>query len=169
MVKITREDLPFGGAGNVINQSGVALGCFSMEEVAVLHEPLTRQLAEVGARIDGFCVCPHHPTAGQGGYGQFCNCRKVEPGLLLQAAREHGVDLERSCMIGDKESYIETGERAGCTPLLVLSGYGRTTTQTVSSQRARRFVDLKAAADYICALTRQGCTFSPGNKGSLYD
>ncbi len=153
----------------VTNQSGVARGYYSLAEVAALHEHLSRRLAAAGARVDGFYVCPHHPAAGQGDYQRLCSCRKGEPGLLLQAARERGLDLSRSYMIGDKESDIEAGERAGCTPLLVLTGYGRTTAQSVTPQRARRFADLKEAAEHVCALARQGRDPSHGNKGSVHD
>ena len=50
-----------------------------------------------------------------------CDCRKPKPGLLLRAAREHDVDLRRSWMIGDRESDIEAGKRAGCKTILIRS------------------------------------------------
>lgn len=137
----------------VTNQSGVARGYFSLEEVDSLHRHLAQRLAAAGAHVDGFYVCPHHPTAGQGELRSVCSCRKGEPGMLLEAAREHGIDLARSYMIGDKEADVEAGERAGCISLLVLTGYGNETAQVVSSKRAKRFTDLKQAADYICRQT----------------
>jgi D-glycero-D-manno-heptose 1,7-bisphosphate phosphatase len=138
----------------VTNQSGVARGYFGLEEVERLHRHIAALLVEHGARIDGFYVCPHHPTAGQGVWRRSCACRKGEPGLLLQAAVEHGIDLARSFMIGDKEADIEAGERAGCTPLLVLTGYGKDTAATVSPDRAGHFADLSAAVSWI--LENQG-------------
>ncbi len=134
----------------VTNQSGVARGYFSLADVEALHHHLAQRLAEAGAHVDGFYVCPHHPTAGYGEWRSVCSCRKGEPGLLLQAAREHGIDLSRSYMVGDKQADIEAGERAGCSSLLVLTGYGKETAQSVASKRAKRFADLKQAADYIC-------------------
>lgn len=73
--------------------------------------------------------------------------------MLLQAAREHGIDLARSYMVGDKPADIEAGEKAGCTSLLVLTGYGKETAKVVSPEQAKRFADLKQAADYICRQT----------------
>jgi len=137
----------------VTNQSGVARGYFSLADVEALHLHLTQRLAEAGAHVDGFYVCPHHPTAGEGEWRRKCSCRKGEPGLLLQAAREHGIDLPRSYMIGDKEADIVAGEKAGCSSLLVLTGYGKETAQSLTSQRAKTFPDLKQAADYICRQT----------------
>jgi D-glycero-D-manno-heptose 1,7-bisphosphate phosphatase len=138
----------------VTNQSGVARGFFGLEEVERLHRHIASRLAEHDARIDGFYVCPHHPTAGQGAWRRSCNCRKGAPGLLLQAAEEHGVDLASSFMIGDKQADIEAGERAGCTPLLVLTGSGKDTAATVSAERVRRFADLGDAVNWI--LENQG-------------
>jgi D-glycero-D-manno-heptose 1,7-bisphosphate phosphatase len=133
----------------VTNQSGVARGYFSLEDVERLHRYIADRLAEAGAQIDGFYVCPHHPTEGQGRFQRDCACRKGAPGLLLEAADEHHIDLGRSFMVGDKEADIEAGERAGCTPLLVLTGYGATTAAKVSTERARHFADLTRAVDWI--------------------
>jgi D-glycero-D-manno-heptose 1,7-bisphosphate phosphatase len=140
----------------VTNQSGVARGYFGLEEVERLHRHIAARLAEHGARIDGFYVCPHHPTEGQGTLRRSCACRKGEPGLLLQAAAEHGIDLARSYMIGDKEADIEAGERAGCTPLLVLTGYGTATADKVAADRARRFADLAGAVEWILKTAAGG-------------
>ncbi|MEZ4598917.1 MAG: D-glycero-beta-D-manno-heptose 1,7-bisphosphate 7-phosphatase [Syntrophotaleaceae bacterium] len=133
----------------VTNQSGVARGYFGLDDVERLHRHVAARFEESGILIDGFYVCPHHPTEGDGDYGVECNCRKGQPGLLLKAAEEHSVDLSRSFMIGDKEADIEAGERAGCTSLLVLTGYGRATAAKISPGRARQFSDLAAAADWI--------------------
>lgn len=135
----------------VTNQSGVARGYFSLADVETLHRFLMERLAEIGAHIDGFYICPHHPTAGEGSKRQRCTCRKGEPGLLIKAAREHGIDLSRSYMIGDKPADVEAGEKAGCTPLLVLTGYGREAAQQLPVQRVLRFADLKEAVDHICS------------------
>lgn len=134
----------------VTNQSGVARGYFSLADVEALHLHLTELLAEAGAHVDGFYICPHHPTAGEGQWRRVCSCRKGEPGMLLKAAKEHGIDLSRSYMIGDKEADVAAGEKAGCTSLLVLTGYGKKTAQSLAPHRAKRVSDLKEAADYVC-------------------
>jgi D-glycero-D-manno-heptose 1,7-bisphosphate phosphatase len=104
----------------VTNQSGVARGYFTTAAVAELHEHLQRELRPYGVQIDAFYLCPHHPEHGAGP----CDCRKGEPGMLLQAAREHHIDLAASWMIGDKRSDIEAGSKAGCRSILVRTGYG---------------------------------------------
>jgi D-glycero-D-manno-heptose 1,7-bisphosphate phosphatase len=108
----------------VTNQSGVARGYYPREAVCRLHEYLQGELRKSGAAIDGFYVCPHHPTEGVGDYRLDCNCRKGAPGLLLQAASDHRIDLRRSFMVGDKLADIEAGVAAGCQPILVRTGYG---------------------------------------------
>jgi D-glycero-D-manno-heptose 1,7-bisphosphate phosphatase len=96
----------------VSNQPGAALGLF--DERALGH--VERRLAEL---LDGgvvaFYYCPHHPEAG-------CECRKPGPGMLLRAARELGVDLGRSWMIGDILDDVEAGRRAGCRTCLIDNG-----------------------------------------------
>lgn len=108
----------------VTNQSGVARGYYDEPAVALLHAHLQELLERQGTRIDDFYLCPHHPTEGVGRYRIACDCRKGAPGMLLQAARDHGLDLERSFIVGDKLADIEAGIAAGCTPLLVRTGYG---------------------------------------------
>jgi D-glycero-D-manno-heptose 1,7-bisphosphate phosphatase len=133
----------------VTNQSGVARGYYTLDDVKILHRYMLRELEAAGASVDGIYVCPHHPVEGVGEYLRECDCRKGRPGMLLRAAEEHGIDLSRSFMIGDKAADVEAGEAAGCLPLLVLTGYGRAESAKLSSDRVRRFADLTAAADFI--------------------
>ena len=97
----------------ISNQSGVGRGYFDEAALAAIHDRLIAELAEAGAQLDGIYYCPHQPDAG-------CECRKPALGLLLQAQREHGIDLGRSWVIGDRPSDIELGRRAGCRTALVL-------------------------------------------------
>jgi histidinol-phosphate phosphatase family protein len=101
----------------VSNQSGVGRGYFSAATVETIHQRLAMQLAEHNARYDAIYFCPHHPTQG-------CECRKPKSGMLLQAAREHGIDTQRAFMVGDKISDLCAGRRVGCRTVLVLTGYG---------------------------------------------
>ena len=103
----------------VSNQPGVAKGHFSPETLEAMHEKMRGLLAAQGARIDAVYWCPHHPEEGGPPYRMRCDCRKPEPGLLLQAAREMGVDLGQSYMVGDSITDVQAGERAGCRTLLV--------------------------------------------------
>lgn len=133
----------------VTNQSGVARGYFSMEAVERLHRHLQGQLEAVGAWVDGFYICPHHPSEGQGAYRRDCCCRKGAPGMLLQAASELGIDLKRSFMVGDKVADVEAGRGAGCRPLMVLTGYGRQDRLSAQAAGADVFDDLAAAVSAI--------------------
>jgi D-glycero-D-manno-heptose 1,7-bisphosphate phosphatase len=99
----------------VTNQSAIGRGYFSSEDVAAVNTRLVEQLRERGASIDGLYVCPHRPD-------ERCSCRKPEPGLLLQAAEEHGLDVRGSFLVGDKESDLDSGRRAGCRTVLVRTG-----------------------------------------------
>jgi D-glycero-D-manno-heptose 1,7-bisphosphate phosphatase len=109
----------------VTNQSGIARGYFSQEVLAAVNTALVQQLERGGARLAGLYVCAHHLTEGVAPFRADCECRKPKPGLLLRAARDLGLDLAASWMIGDKPSDIEVGERAGTGTVLVLTGYGR--------------------------------------------
>ncbi len=107
----------------VTNQSGVARGYYKESDVLHLHKYIDNLLNARGARVDSWYYCPHHPN-GIDPYNEICNCRKPMPGMLLQAAAEHSIQLSKSWMVGDKIADIEAGMAAGCRPLLVLTGYG---------------------------------------------
>jgi len=108
----------------VTNQAGVARGLFPLSRLFELHAHLDALLAGAGAWVDAYYCCPHHPTEGRGEYRVECDCRKPKPGMLLWAARELGLDLTRSVLMGDKLSDLEAGARAGCQTILVRTGYG---------------------------------------------
>jgi D-glycero-D-manno-heptose 1,7-bisphosphate phosphatase len=139
----------------VTNQAGVARGYYGETEVAALHEHLRRQLAAAGTGVDAIYYCPHHPTAGAGPYQVACDCRKGAPGMLLQAASEHHIDLDRSFLVGDKLADIEAAVRAGCRPILVRTGYGSRDEPRVAAQYpgTRVCQDLPAAVALILAET----------------
>jgi D-glycero-D-manno-heptose 1,7-bisphosphate phosphatase len=106
------------------NQSGVARGFYTEDDVMHLHRHIAAELDRYGAHVDVWLYCPHHPS-GRGSYALPCNCRKPLPGMLQEAAARHDIDLEHSTMIGDKLADIEAGEAAGCRTILVRTGYGR--------------------------------------------
>ena len=107
----------------VTNQSGVARGYYTEEDVAILHRHIAVELANAGAWVDAWYYCPHHPS-GRGSYSLPCRCRKPLPGMLLEAARRYNIDLAASAMIGDKLVDMEAGIAAGCRTILVRTGYG---------------------------------------------
>jgi len=92
----------------VSNQSGIAQGLQSEDEVRAVNERLRTLLRAAGAEVQGMYYCPHHPE-----HTGPCDCRKPEPGMLLRAAREHGIDLGASLMVGNAARDLEAGRRAG--------------------------------------------------------
>lgn len=143
----------------VTNQSGIAKGYFTMEQVHHLHDYMQKELSEYGAKIDDFYICPHDPK-----YGEYCSCRKGKPGLLLQAAKDFGIDLTQSIMIGDKKSDIEAGLSAGCyESYLVETGYGKENLDFAIENNIPTGVDLSSIVEEIlnksygevCRMVRQ--------------
>lgn len=108
----------------VTNQAGVARGYFAEEMIGAVHERLRRELERGGARLDAVYYCPHHPSVGEPPYRLDCDCRKPRPGLIQRAARELGIDLAASWMVGDRYSDIVLARNAGVRAAFVLSGYG---------------------------------------------
>jgi len=107
----------------VSNQTVVARGLASEQEVAAVNDELARRLVAAGAPpLDGAFVCPHHPNATVAAYRLDCECRKPRPGLLVRAADELGLDLAASYLVGDRPSDVAAGALAGCTTVLVRSG-----------------------------------------------
>jgi histidinol-phosphate phosphatase family protein len=94
----------------VTNQRGIARGLMSAEDVAAIHAHAQSGLREVGARVDGFYVCPH-------GDEDRCACRKPQPGLIERAAAEWNVDLAASFLIGDDDRDLDAAHRAGVRAL----------------------------------------------------
>ena len=109
----------------ITNQAGVARGYFPESMIEEVHRKLQDELGGQGARLDAIYYCPHVPNGDDPEYAIDCKMRKPYPGMILKAAAEHGIDLAKSVMLGDKYSDLEAGWRAGCKSGLVLTGYGR--------------------------------------------
>ncbi|MBI0328322.1 D-glycero-alpha-D-manno-heptose-1,7-bisphosphate 7-phosphatase [Burkholderia plantarii] len=107
----------------ISNQSGVALGRFAPEALDAVAARLRAMFAECGATLAGVYWCPHHPRGSVAAYARACGCRKPAPGMLLQAAREHGLDLAGSWFVGDILDDVEAGNRAGCRTVLLDNGH----------------------------------------------
>ena len=108
-----RELTDFGLPLYVItNQSCVNRGILPRSELDEIHARMTAAIAQDGGAVAQVYVCPHRPD-------EECDCRKPKPGLLLRAAREHGLDLESSWFVGDTAADVVAGERAGCRTCLV--------------------------------------------------
>jgi D-glycero-D-manno-heptose 1,7-bisphosphate phosphatase len=105
------------------NQSGVARGLISEEQLAAVHDRLRSLLRGEGADVDAIYHCPYldGPEAVVEAYRKNSDLRKPEPGLLFQAARDMELDLARSWMIGDRPSDMEAGRRAGCRTIRIMA------------------------------------------------
>jgi len=106
----------------VSNQRGVALGHFAHTALAGVENRLRRMFADCGATLHAAYWCPHDPLGHVAPYACDCDCRKPQPGMLLRASREHGIDLARSWMVGDILDDVEAGNRAGCRAILADCG-----------------------------------------------
>jgi len=99
----------------VSNQRGIARGLVSWATLRAVEETIQAELDRHGARVEGFYYCPHEAEDG-------CDCRKPAPGLLHAAAAERGLDLEASVLVGDSESDVVAGLRAGCFTVRLAPG-----------------------------------------------
>jgi len=106
----------------ITNQSGIARGILSEEKLSEIHLELLSLLARQGARIDAIYYCPHHAEGTVEKYTHACSCRKPEPGLLLEAAKDFCLELSACYMIGDKAIDVETIHRVGGKGVLLSAG-----------------------------------------------
>ena len=107
----------------VTNQPVIARGEVTVEQLQEIHNKMETLLGQEGAYVDAIYYCPHHPHKGYEGEIRElkidCECRKPKPGMLLQAAKDYNIDLEKSWMIGDSESDIIAGNSAGCKTIKI--------------------------------------------------
>jgi D-glycero-D-manno-heptose 1,7-bisphosphate phosphatase len=148
----------------VTNQTVVARGLATEEDVARVHAWMQARLREEGGAIDRFYLCPHHPQATVPRYRVECTCRKPRPGMLLQAAAELGIDLGQSYLVGDRVSDVAAGRHAGVTTILVETGMhdAPPITSVSAADAALRphhtFPDLAAAVDWLRVAAGAGAT-----------
>lgn len=140
MVNLYRAGLP---VLIVTNQSALARGLISPAALSDLQDQMVNAIREAGGDVAGIYFCPHHPDDG-------CRCRKPRPGLVAQAAAEHGIDPTRSFLVGDSVRDIQCAESAGVgTRILVRTGYGREAEAAVGDQVHHVADDLAAAVHWI--------------------
>ena len=104
------------------NQSGVARGFFTEDDLRTLHDWMCAELATEGARIDDIRYCPHHPDGSVDGYLEDHHWRKPSPGMILDLMQHWPVRREGSFVIGDRPSDIEAAEAAGLPGFLFAGG-----------------------------------------------
>jgi D-glycero-D-manno-heptose 1,7-bisphosphate phosphatase len=106
----------------VTNQSGVARGYYDEDAVIAFHAEMQRQLLAVGAHIDDFAFCPHHPDGTVPRYARPCSCRKPMPGMILTLLDRWPVRRQDSILIGDRPSDLLAAEAAGISGRLYGGG-----------------------------------------------
>ena len=103
----------------VTNQPGIAKGTLTLEELYTVNRKVAGLLEAGHAEWDDLRYCPHHPKGVRRAFTKRCGCRKPKPGMLVQAAKDHGIDLRKSWMVGDGLNDIQAGRAAGCKTILV--------------------------------------------------
>jgi D-glycero-D-manno-heptose 1,7-bisphosphate phosphatase len=125
------------------NQSGIARGLFTTKALFDIHDALQRAAAQAGGRVDAFFFCPHAADAA-------CQCRKPQPGMLLEVARRFNVALKDTYVVGDALRDVQAAAAAGARPVLVLTGKGEKTHAEGGLPPATQvFPDLAAFAEHL--------------------
>lgn len=109
----------------ITNQSGVARGYYTEEDVIKLNEYMKNELKKYNAFIDGIYYCPHHLNGCVEKYKVDCSCRKPKLGLYEKAISDFDIDLSNSWCIGDKETDLIPADKLGMKKALVLTGHGK--------------------------------------------
>lgn len=111
----------------ITNQPIIARGILTEKDVEKIHQEIGRKIDEIGAEIDSFYFCPHHPEADLKKYRVTCICRKPGIGMYQQAARDFEIDVTKSYVVGDSFRDIEAGNKLGATTIAV--GFDQTKLQ----------------------------------------
>jgi D-glycero-D-manno-heptose 1,7-bisphosphate phosphatase len=136
----------------VSNQSGVARGLMTEDDLSRVHERLEELLLDEGARLDGAYYCPNYAGGTVARYTRDVSCRKPARGMIDAAVRELEIDLPSSVMVGDHETDIALANAVGIPGVLVETGRGASTLEraaTLGIEIAHAAPDLPAAVDWI--------------------
>jgi D-glycero-D-manno-heptose 1,7-bisphosphate phosphatase len=118
----------------VTNQAGIARGLYTESDFHELTRWMLARFATEGAPITAVYYCPTHPTVGEGTYRRESFRRKPNPGMLLEAAQEHGIDLQASVLVGDKDSDMQAGVSAGVGTCILFGGEQNASLESVGLQ-----------------------------------
>lgn len=108
----------------ITNQSAVARGLCTIDELQEIHKRMETLLEQEGAKLDGIYFCPHHPQGENPVYKVECNCRKPKIGMIKQAEKDLDIDLKNSFFIGDAPRDILCGKNAGIATICLETGHG---------------------------------------------
>lgn len=158
-VKSVDEWLPIPGSARAIarlceagyqvavatNQSGLARGYFSLDDLNAMHEKMTALVEAEGGSFAHIAYCPHGP-------GDHCDCRKPLPGLIHQIEQALNVSAKGCYMVGDSLRDLQAGQAAGMKAALVLTGKGeKTKAKGEGLDSVEEFADLSAFVDWYLA------------------
>ncbi|MCB0170392.1 MAG: D-glycero-beta-D-manno-heptose 1,7-bisphosphate 7-phosphatase [Anaerolineae bacterium] len=146
----------------VTNQSAIGRGLVRAGDVEDIHQRMVAEIQAYGGQITRVYCCPHHPEEG-------CDCRKPQPGMLLQAAQELDIDLNGSYMVGDAMSDLQAGHQAGCHSILVLTGRGLPQLAPALASMNKPFTinkNLMQAAGYIYRRERKAIQVTRPDAGN---
>lgn len=146
----------------VTNQSGVARGLLTEEQLQAVHDRLRTLLRAEGAELDAIYYCPYldGPEAKVAAYRRKSPLRKPEPGMLLAAAADHQLDLVGSWMIGDGVRDTEAGRRAGCRSVLLIGSNESNAESREQASDGRP----QGGADYTAETLSQAADIVEGNE-----
>jgi len=130
------------------NQSAIGRGLLARETADAINTYVRERIAAAGGRVDAVYMCPHQPEDN-------CACRKPAPGMLLDAARDLGIDLGASAMIGDALTDVLAAQAAGVRPILVLTGLGRRKTRELLPPELNHIHKVPDLAAAVEALTQE--------------
>lgn len=124
------------------NQSGIGRGYYSLEALQAIHQKMAQEVAKMGGRIEHVYICPHVPEDN-------CICRKPNPGLLFDIARDFPKAFLNSTLVGDSLRDIQAAQKAGCKSILVKTGNGSKTTFCERVKGIPVFENLREYVSYL--------------------
>ena len=128
----------------VSNQSGLARGLFTIEDLNAINAKMHKHVTKAGGRIDAVFFCPHGPDDG-------CTCRKPSGQLLVSIAERLRIDLSDTYFIGDRISDVTAARAAGARPILVCTGHGASERERLADSSVPVFDDLSAAVGWLAS------------------
>lgn len=133
----------------ISNQSGIARGYFSEDDVNKMHDAIQQKLLAYNVQLNAFYYCPHYANGVIKKFAVDCDCRKPKPGLINKAAQDFNINLKKSWMIGDILNDVEAGNTAGCKTILIDNG--NETEWIINTQRTPddQVKNLKQATEII--------------------
>jgi D-glycero-D-manno-heptose 1,7-bisphosphate phosphatase len=135
----------------VTNQAGIAKGLYTEQDYQRLTQHMRQWFSERGVSFAGIYHCPHHPEGRVAALACSCTCRKPEPGMLLQATRDLGLDVAQSILIGDSISDMEAARQAGVAKLILVNS-GHALPLIIDVNVNHRCADLYEASKWLTHL-----------------